>query len=75
MSGYIAHLRSDATTGTACGEPWQGWQAPPELEHDPYSRVLPPYDLNPPTHRDSIRQCQACAKCASALTPTQEGAE
>ena len=57
----IAHRANEDTTDTACGEPWQGWQAPEEL--DQHSVVLPPHAQ--PTHGESVRQCQACAKVAA----------
>lgn len=61
MSEYVAHLADDEKPKTtACGEPWQGWQAPdvlwPTVE-------LPPHDP-PRSHGDLIRQCRACMKVA-----------
>lgn len=43
---YVAHLADEARPlATACGEPWQGWQAPEDI--DPRSVVLPPHDQPP----------------------------
>lgn len=63
MSDYTAHLaRDDNPLYTACGEPWQGWQAPSDLDlRDPHAITLAPHD--PPTW-ESIRQCQACLRVA-----------
>ena len=69
MSDYTAHLARDGNRlETACGEPWQGWQAPAALDLAPqkagYPAPLPPH--RPPQHGDRIRQCQACARAATA---------
>jgi hypothetical protein len=65
MDEYVAHLTcNDSSLRTACGEPWQGWQAPEGL--DPHSVILPPHG---PPSGDSvvgIRQCGACMKAALA---------
>ena len=67
MTDYIAHL-ADATDllSTFCGEPWQGWQAPEDLDlktrvDDPRSTTIAPHS-QPRPHQDRIRQCQACAR-------------
>lgn len=63
MDDYTSHL-SDRKNPiyTACGESWQGWQAPEELKSkDPLARTLPPHS-QPRSHLDRIRQCQACLK-------------
>ena len=71
MRNYIAHLARDANPlETACGEPWQGWQAPTNLDLQPAwmpnRATLPPRD-QPRPHVDAIRQCQACMRVA--ITP------
>jgi hypothetical protein len=69
MSAYVAHLADDRyRLFTACGEPWQGWQAPVDLDlklksSDPRAMVLPPHN-QPRPHEDAIRQCQACLRVA-----------
>lgn len=66
MSGnYTAHLLSDSNPlETACGESWQGWQAPDQLDlRDPKAVTLPPH-TEPRPHYDKVRQCQACLKVA-----------
>lgn len=67
MNYYTAHLRRDDSPGTACGEPWQGWQEPFDMDLcDPYAAALPP--MQPPRARndpggpDRIRRCQACLR-------------
>jgi hypothetical protein len=61
---HVAHLRSDSGVGTACGEPWQGWQAPHDLDiRDPRAITLAPHS-EPRPHKDKIRQCQACRRVA-----------
>jgi len=59
---YLCHLANDKKPkATACGEPWQGWQAPKDLDLYSFSYILSPH--NPPRpHVDKIRLCQACAK-------------
>lgn len=58
---YVAHLADDGDlTTTACGEPWQGWQAPKRVDR---RNTVPPHDL-PRPHTDLIRQCQACWRVA-----------
>lgn len=60
MSDYVAHLADGDTT--ACGEPWQGWQAPrtDTYELTPGTVELPPHDQPRPS--DRLRQCQACVR-------------
>jgi len=59
---FISHLKDDNSVGTACGEPWQGWQAPKDLDlKDPEAIILPPHD-QPRPHKDRIRFCGACRK-------------
>lgn len=59
---YVAHLSNDDNPKqTACGEPWQGWQAPEDI--DLRDIILPPHT---PPQGGSVRQCQACAKVAAA---------
>jgi hypothetical protein len=75
VSEYTAHLSSDEKPDyTACGEPWQGWQAPhtDSYELTPGNVELPPHD-EPRPHRDRTRQCQACLKVAVAQLPDSEG--
>lgn len=56
---YTAHLAQDhRPLLTACGESWQGWQAPEDP--DPYARNIPPHAE--PGPNDPIRQCQACLR-------------
>jgi hypothetical protein len=64
---FTAHLASDTNPlVTACGEPWQGWQAPPDnRDHE-----LPPHQQ--PQQGDRIRQCQACLR--RAMEPRGEDA-
>jgi len=63
---FTAHLASGRNPlYTACGEPWQGWQAPfnnRELE-------LPPHH-QPRPHQDRVRQCQTCFRRALELSLT-----
>lgn len=69
MTDYIAHLGRDRTrySPTLCGETWQGWQAPPDIDlHDPKFEPLPP--MRQPRRGDRIRECQACLKQASLLS-------
>ena len=66
MSGYTAHLADgDHPDRTACGEPWQGWQAPRTASYEltPRTVELPPHE-EPRAHVDEIRQCQACFRVA-----------
>lgn len=68
MSVYTAHLANDERPDyTACGEPWQGWQAPQtdSYELTPGNVELPPH--YEPQRGDTIRQCQACARSAIAV--------
>lgn len=68
MTQHTAHLADAAKPDyTACGEPWQGWQAPTTASYEmtPRNVELPPHDP-PRPHRDAIRQCQACLKTAMA---------
>lgn len=64
MSHYVAHLVHANGFNTACGEPWQGWQEPFDMDLlDPRHHPIPPFD-DPRPHQDSIRQCQACLRVA-----------
>jgi hypothetical protein len=68
MSDYVAHLGDDERPDyTACGEPWQGWQAPVTTSYEltPGNVELPPHD--PPRSKDGVRQCQACLRRAWAM--------
>lgn len=60
---YISHIAEDGTRplATACGEPWQQWQAPDET--DPENLPVPP-DTPPIPHKTEIRFCGACRKIA-----------
>ena len=63
---HTAHLADDEQPDrTACGEPWQGWQAPTTASYEmtPGNVELPPHD-KPRAHVDRIHQCQACRKIA-----------
>lgn len=63
MTSYVTHLGADNSPArtTACGEPWQGWQCPPEYEwsHGLNPAPLPPFE-QPRPHKDEIRMCGAC---------------
>lgn len=67
MNEHVAHLaRDDKPNLTACGEPWQGWQVPPDADlKDPKLVTLSPH--LPPTPQDRVRQCQACRRVAMNL--------
>ena len=64
---YVSHLRGDDTTGTACGERWQGWQVP--MQHT--GPTSPPYRQPRAADvrggPDRIRHCGACLRIASDL--------
>jgi hypothetical protein len=60
---FVAHLGDDDNPNfTACGEPWQDWQAPKDADLLGVP-VLPGQD-KPKAHVDRIRQCQACFRVA-----------
>jgi hypothetical protein len=68
MNRHVAHLSDDTKPmTTACGEPWQGWQAPPDLDLIPDTYTLPPHE-RPRPHIDEVRFCQACRKTAFGVT-------
>lgn len=65
MSEYVAHLADDANPlVTACGESWQGWQAPEGI--DPHLVVLGPHET--PARDDCVRLCGACRRAMVRAT-------
>src|ERR1041384_2330894 len=63
MIRHTAHMaRDDNPSLTACGEPWQGWQAPRTKAYErlPDTVELPPHDK--PKRGEKVRQCQACLR-------------
>ncbi len=75
MTEYVSHLAADTTAAaTFCGEPWQGWQAPFNLDLlDPKAVTLPPQSP-PRPHLDRIRFCGACAKRFREYAPPPDAA-
>lgn len=66
---YVSHLAADVRPmATACGEPWQGWQAPEDLPSG--TLVLPPHE-QPRPHQDPIRFCRACQQRALEPEPSK----
>jgi hypothetical protein len=70
VTEYTAHLADDERPhSTACGESWQSWQAPKDLDLvDPQAEVLPPVEGPGPHVR--IRFCGACRKVTRCSTPS-----
>lgn len=72
-NGHVSHLAdNERPASTACGEPWQGWQAPSNLTMlDPKAFTLAPHDP-PRPHIESVRLCRACQRRAAyeAVTAT-----
>ena len=69
MNDYVSHLSEGPPREhlTACGEPWQVWQAPERYCDIPGVVVLPPH-YEPRSHVDEIRACQACER-TSVMSP------
>lgn len=60
QASYTSHLAvGNSLEETACGEPWQGWQAP-----DGYNGNTIPPNTPPKPHQTEIRLCQACRRVA-----------
>jgi hypothetical protein len=53
---YVAHFCAENLRDTACGEFWQGWQAPSGVVE-----CVAPY-AQPRPHVDPIRPCRACLR-------------
>ena len=54
---YTSHLLDTNNRDTACGEPWQGWQAPETYSGD----TIPP-NQKPISHQTQVRLCNACKR-------------
>lgn len=61
MTAYLEHrAHPDNKWVTACGAPWQYWQAPPGLALNSRVTILPPH--SDPAPGDEIRTCPACVR-------------
>lgn len=57
MEQHVKHLSTpENRLHTACGENWQGWQAPTDPDMD----VIIDKPMNPPRLDDTVIPCEAC---------------
>lgn len=57
---HVSHLRESGSAQTVCGEPWQAWQQPRELD-------APAVIVSPPKRGEDVRFCEGCRRVAQLL--------
>lgn len=63
MATYVAHVADDRIrSSTACGAPWQRWQAPPGWRGPVIGPSDQPRGVGMGRAADMIRQCPRCTR-------------